>query len=144
MLRTDDRVNLRKLFDELAASAEGARPSEIEDRLRAACRARRVQRRWRLGAGVAACLVMAGGWGWHFAQRPALAMANPKYSGFVALPYAQSDVPLEQAVVIRVDLQPANLEAFGLPAALLPGRNRIQADLLIGQDGIARAVRLAQ
>jgi hypothetical protein len=60
------------------------------------------------------------------------------------LPYAQSDVPMEQTIVIRVNLQPADLRSLGLPATAVSRKGRIKADLLIGQDGIARAVRLTE
>ena len=64
--------------------------------------------------------------------------ANPP--GFFALPYAQSDVPLEHAVVVRVNMPPSEASALGMPFD--PGaRKEISADLLIGQDGMARAVR---
>jgi hypothetical protein len=62
-------------------------------------------------------------------------------NGFIALPYSQSDVPMEQAVIVRVRLQPPEWGAFGLPPAP-PHANAINADLLIAQDGVPRAVRL--
>ena len=143
----DKRVNLDGLLHEIAASAPaGPKPGLIELRLRAACRARRRkrwQRWWISGAGLAACLLLAFGWEGHLSQRAA-ASAETSYTGFLALPYAQSDVPIEQAVVVRVSLRPADLEALGLPPALLVGRQRMPAELLIGQDGMARAVRLGK
>lgn len=150
MSKPDDQVKLQELCRSLAATASGPVSGAIEDRLRMACRARRAeQRKWRYGsmaAGVAACLLVALGWEWHVAHKPTSPGPAPEtnYAGFVALPYAQSDVPMEQAVVVRVNLQPADLAGLGLPPALLVGRSRMHADLLMGQDGVARAVRLSQ
>lgn len=62
-------------------------------------------------------------------------------SGFVALPYAQSEVPLEEAVIIRVDLTPSAWGALNVRPSPKTGGG-IRADLLIGQDGVARAVRV--
>jgi hypothetical protein len=141
----DSQVSLDELLRELAATAGDASLGVVEARLRLACRARRLRRRFRIGAaGLAACLLVGFGLGWRASNRPTLPPAEASYTGFMALPYAQSDVPIEQPVIVRVDLQPADLEALGLPPASMIGRNRMRADLLIGNDGIARAVRLAQ
>ena len=63
---------------------------------------------------------------------------------FIALPYAQSDVPLEQPVIVRVQIPVSELGAIGVRFASMSGGERINADLLVGQDGVARAVRLVQ
>jgi hypothetical protein len=140
----DSQVGLDELVRELAARAGGPSP-RVEARLRLACRARRRRRRFRIGAAsLAACLLLWLGLGWRASNRLTLAPAEASYAGFMALPYAQSDVPIEQPVIVRVELQPADLEALGLPPASVISRNRVHADLLIGNDGIARAVRLAQ
>lgn len=128
---------LRRLGDALAREAGPA----TEQRLIAAFRARRNQSRhaisyWAiLAAGLALSFV------WFRAHhspnpaqpiRPAIDNYASATAGFIALPYAQSDVPLEQAVIVRVKLQLAPASPSGT----------ISADLLIGQDGVARAVRL--
>ena len=65
-------------------------------------------------------------------------------SEFIALPYAQSEVPLEQPVIVRVHIPVSELGVMGVPFAPATGGERIKADLLVGQDGVARAVRLVQ
>jgi hypothetical protein len=137
---------LDSLLKELAATSGGPPPEAIEARLRSACRARRLRCRFRVGAiGLAACLLMAFGLGWRASNRPhRVPISEENYRGFMALPYAQSDVPMEQAVIVRVDVQPADLQGLGLPPGLVFGRTRMHADLLIGNDGIARAVRFPQ
>jgi hypothetical protein len=138
--------SLRRLAETLPRDADAA----TEQRVLAAFRARhrRPQRALLYLTGVAACLALAFAWFLsHSPQRPsqpslAVAGHNAAAAGsFIALPYGQSDVPLEQAVIVRVKLQPSEWAAFGVPVA--PARaNTINADLLIGQDGMARAVRL--
>ncbi len=66
---------------------------------------------------------------------------NTAQAHFIALPYGESGVPLEQGVVIRLDLPSADLVQFGVPPSLRPKSERVHAEFLIGQDGMARAVR---
>lgn len=115
-------------------------------------RSRRMRTWW---AAAAACLALSLGWLW--ARRASTPVerveAHDKYSaataGFIALPYAQSGVPLEETVIVRVNLQPSEWGSLGVPGPLPhtngPHANEmIRADLLVGQDGVARAVRLVE
>ncbi len=70
--------------------------------------------------------------------------AAAAFSGFVPLPYAQSGVPLGQAVVVRVQLRASDLTSLGAPVPAGDPRQRIGADVLIGQDGVARAIHFLQ
>jgi hypothetical protein len=68
---------------------------------------------------------------------------------FVALPYSQSGVPLENPVIVHMTLGRSELGALGVSAAVvnareIGGTEKIHADLLVGQDGVARAVRFVQ
>ncbi len=142
------RMNLRKQLRDLASVPSPPASPAIEARLRAACRDRR-KRQLRhgmrmLALGFAACLLVVLVWEWRASHRPLTPPLTTNYAGFLALPYAQTDVPLEQAIVVRVNLRPADLEALGLPPALVIGKRAMPTDLLIGQDGVARAVRFAQ
>ncbi|MBV8809164.1 MAG: hypothetical protein JO033_10865 [Acidobacteriaceae bacterium] len=69
------------------------------------------------------------------------AVPNTAEAHFIALPYGESGVPLEEGVVIRLDLPAADLAQFGVPPSLRPKSKRVHAEFLIGQDGMARAVR---
>jgi len=139
---TDLQHALRRLAQMLPREAGPA----TEQRVVAAFRARRKRspRAW-IYAALVASLVLASAW---FLSRhplpPTLTPASnyPAAADFMPLPYAQSDVPLEQAVIVRVKLQPSEWVALGVPAAPSKTGTAISADLLIGQDGIARAVRL--
>jgi hypothetical protein len=64
--------------------------------------------------------------------------------GFVALPYSQSGVPLESVVVIRVQMTPWELSSMGVAMPAVESAARFKADVLVGQDGVARAVRLVK
>ena len=140
---------LQKAFRRLAAALPREAGPATEERVLAAFRARskspkRARAFWAIAA--AAALVLA----WFAVQRfgrtsrPAAIAAGGDTSltaGFIALPYAQSDVPLEQAVIVRVNLQPWQWGALDLPVAPARAGDAISADLLVGQDGVARAVR---
>jgi hypothetical protein len=140
-----------QLKDQLRALArsipQNASPA-LEDRLRATFRARINQRRWRYVARVAAAAVIAAGlylaWTQKRGADQETAVNTPVHhsSGFIALPYAQSDVPLEQPVIVRIQIPASQLGGMGMPLAHVAAEEKVNADLLVGQDGIARAVRL--
>ena len=148
-LRDELQAELRDRLRRLAATSPQSAGPEIEDRLLEMFRTRhaRKQRLVRGLAALAACLVLALGVYWFSLQAPrqsarrvAPEIPPSGAAEFIALPYAQSEVPLEHAVVVRVNIPPAQARALGVPFD--PGaRSRISADLLIGQDGMARAVR---
>jgi len=50
-------------------------------------------------------------------------------------------VPLESGRVVRVEVPASTLIAFGLPITAEGIDRPVQADLLLGQDGLARAIR---
>jgi hypothetical protein len=62
---------------------------------------------------------------------------------FVPWPGAQAWPPFESGELMRVDLPVSALPALGLwPPS--PAAGVVQADIVVGQDGFARAVRLVQ
>lgn len=148
--RHDDSIDLASLFGNLAKSSPAAPSQGVESRLRLSLRARRDARRRHQGrilvaaAALAACLLLALAWEMRAPHRVvSLPPQTSGYAGFLALPYAESGVPLEHATVIPVEVQPDDLKALGLPPRYI-GHGKRRADLLIGQDGIARAVRISQ
>ncbi len=62
--------------------------------------------------------------------------------GFVPLPYADTYGPLEAGEIVRVQLGSAALESLGFPVAGADAGQQVLADVLVGQDGLPRAVRL--
>jgi hypothetical protein len=65
-------------------------------------------------------------------------------SGFIALPYAQSDVPLEQPVILHTTIPASELNRIGVIPVHRGTKERVAADLLIGEDGVPRAIRLVE
>ena len=63
---------------------------------------------------------------------------------FYALPDSDALPPLENATVVRVQLPLSSLRLIGFPINEDRAAERIQADVLLGQDGLARGVRLVQ
>lgn len=63
---------------------------------------------------------------------------------FYALPDADIFAPVEDATVIRVQLPRSAMRMVGLPVNEDRASERIRADIVLGQDGIARAVRFVQ
>ena len=63
---------------------------------------------------------------------------------FYALPSASELPPVENAMVVRVQLPMSSLRSMGLSVSEESSAERIQADVLVGQDGLARGVRFVQ
>jgi hypothetical protein len=67
---------------------------------------------------------------------------DPDATAFVALPFAPPVAPSEDQQVVRVRLPRGAMRQFGVMVREDRVREPVQADFLLGQDGIARAVRL--
>ena len=65
-------------------------------------------------------------------------------SSFYPLPVAESLPPLETGMVVRVQLTASSLRLMGVPMNDDQGGEPVEADVLLGQDGLARGVRLIQ
>lgn len=63
---------------------------------------------------------------------------------FYALPDADVFAPVEDGMVVRVQLPRSAMRMIGLPVNEERAAERIRADVVLGQDGIARAVRFIQ
>lgn len=147
--------DLTKQLRSLAEHTPREAGNDVEERLRREFRlhhARKKRRRAYL-AQAAALLIVAFALSFVLLRRearrpPASAAVQDPAQGafrdFVPLPYAESGVPLGNGVVMRVELPVSDLSRLGIPAPPGQTRQRIGADLLIGQDGVARAVRFVQ
>ncbi len=69
--------------------------------------------------------------------RPGLRMDD-----FVALPGAVGLPTFESGRIVRIDLPVSSLPAYGVELVPDAARSEVQADVLVGQDGQARAIRL--
>jgi len=63
--------------------------------------------------------------------------------GFVPVPYAPALAQGEFVTVLREELDPAALVRMGLPADGL-GEDPVMADVMVGEDGFPRAVRVTK
>ena len=70
--------------------------------------------------------------------RLASAPARVPQREFIRLPYAPEFDPYEGGQVVRVSIPGASVRNLGLPVMM----DRVQADVLFGGDGVARAIRL--
>lgn len=65
-------------------------------------------------------------------------------TAFIPLTYAGGGGASEGGMIVRVEVPRATLVALGLPLDPVRGESRVTADLLVGDDGITRAIRLVQ
>lgn len=62
--------------------------------------------------------------------------------GFVAVPTAAGLPRFESGVIVRMSLPVTALPSFGVDISPAESDQPIEADVLVGQDGLARAIRL--
>jgi len=144
----------------LAADGPGEAPPHIEERLKAQFRKHRRRRQF-AAWGPAFSVAVAAGIAlllWVQSQKPkpapvtAVVTANAVApvadeeadASFYPLPEAEALPAVENAMVVRVQLPVSSLQLMGVPVSEERADSSVQADLLLGQDGLARAVRLAQ
>ncbi len=77
-------------------------------------------------------------------SRPRRAVRSEVVSQFYPLPDADMLVPLEYGTVVRMELPRSALRVAGFPVNENRFSERIEADVLLGQDGLARAVRFVR
>jgi hypothetical protein len=63
---------------------------------------------------------------------------------FFPLSYGGDQKPMESGEVIRVQMPRSALIAFGLPLNVERADESVKADLLVGEDGMARAIRFVR
>jgi hypothetical protein len=152
----------RELLDglrELAADGPREGPRYIEERLKTEFRRRKRHRNlltwvpvFSVAAAAAIALLL---WIRSEAPRPAPArasaaahaiapMAEEETDGFYPLPEAEALPAVENAMVVRVELPVSSLQLMGVPVGEESADSNVEADLLLGQDGLARAVRLVE
>ena len=140
----------RELATALAAlrrAAEGASaPESLEAPLLAAFRAAR-RPRWRLAWAAAAAVLLALGLGLalRLGRAPETAAAAAEVATpFIPLPYGAPLADLEGATLVRVTVPRSTLVAVGLPVNGELLDEPVEADLVVGEDGIPRAIRFVQ
>jgi hypothetical protein len=79
------------------------------------------------------------------APRPAQAAAAQEVATeFIPLVQAGPYTQAEEGHLVRVELPRSALASFGLPVNAEAAGDRVKADVLMGQDGIARAIRFVR
>jgi len=61
---------------------------------------------------------------------------------FIVIPYTEPLAPYERASIMRMDLPITAVMAAGLPIGAQDPAERVRADVVVGEDGRARAIRL--
>ncbi|MBV9211199.1 MAG: hypothetical protein JOZ52_11245 [Acidobacteria bacterium] len=79
-----------------------------------------------------------------FATEVASNEAKEIKSDFVPLTYLNTATAMESGIVVRVEVAREKLAALGLPLNLERAGETIKADIVVGDDGVARAIRLVQ
>jgi hypothetical protein len=152
-MNLDERELLEGLH---ALASDGPRqaPVEVEARVlaefRHRCRLRRA-RVWISGAsvGAIAAAIAVLVWIGPVASKPVVipqdqaVLAEETATGFYPLPDADSLPPVESAIVVRLQLPMASLELIGFPINQ-DRADPVEAEVLLGQDGLARGVRLVE
>ena len=64
-------------------------------------------------------------------------------SDFIPLASGLNQTPIESGHLVRVRMPRSALTTFGLPMNIDRANESIKADVLIGDDGVARAIRFA-
>ena len=103
-----------------------------------------IQHRWSpVGLAAAAALLIVTASGVWLAHGVPEATASIRPAGFVPLPNASALPPIESASIVRVSLPVSALPQYGIPISGDIASREVDVELLIAQDGVARAVRLA-
>ncbi len=76
-------------------------------------------------------------------HRQAAARESELATQFYPLVEAGELAPLESGRIVRVEVPVSTLIAWGLPITAESVNQSVQADLLLGQDGLARAIRFS-
>lgn len=77
-------------------------------------------------------------------ERPSAADSMADDEGFIPLPYVDAVSENEPADIVRVAMPRESLLAMGVPVNPDAFGEQIQADILVGLDGTARAIRIAE
>jgi len=73
---------------------------------------------------------------------PSLSAAEAAPDGFIPLPNAERIEPNDDTNLVRVEMPRSALMALGITVSSEGISERVEADVLLGPDGVARAVRL--
>ncbi|HXU83710.1 MAG TPA: hypothetical protein VN914_20090 [Polyangia bacterium] len=139
---SDDRELDRRLAALARAEAEAQAPERVAAALRGQVARRRRRRRAPLVASAGAALVAAVWLVWPAAQPPVLVLAPPARAARLPASFLPigAFTEIEQGRIVRVEVPAGLVVSFGWPLPAEDDRPRA-ADVLLGEDGVARAIR---
>lgn len=136
-LRRLERVSAALDAHAVALSGPGQPP---RDRLIGALGTQRRASWDRIAAAAAACILAAAALWSPIWKRPAVPVQQLA-GGFIALPYSDSNLAEEDGVILRVEVPREALVLAGALASDHTTCDRVPAEVLVGADGMARAIR---
>lgn len=77
-------------------------------------------------------------------KTPSAAKPDRQLAQFTELPFSDTSLPLEEATVVRVQLPAAALRQAGVPVEEDSAGAMLQADVVLGLDGLPRGIRLVK
>jgi hypothetical protein len=91
----------------------------------------------------AAAVILAAGIGFLLLRSPNAPARTPQIAAdaFIDLPYSDENLSGEGAVVLQVELPRSAVALAGIPVSDDPAEGRVKAEVLVGADGLARAIR---
>jgi hypothetical protein len=94
--------------------------------------------RWVLAGVLAASIILSAVWSNRSVPPAPVAASEP---GFVPMPYTVPLSPEEPTTVWRMEIPVTRLRAVGYRVQVADPGAVVEADVLVGQDGRARAIR---
>ena len=87
-----------------------------------------------------------------FGNRPAGGVVNPVNAANPSQEITTEFLPLtygglsqiDEGQVVRIEVPRSALQSFGLPVNVERAGERVKADVLLGHDGVARAIRFVR
>jgi hypothetical protein len=142
--------------DERRLGASPAVEAALTEAVLSIARERRRQQ-WTVTAAAAVLMLAVGSLTWQLATRQLspdavsrVAVSSLEVTGEIGttfFPLAYNDVPAFDGQIVRVDVPREALAAFGLaPAEAMgdPAALTLAADVFVGEDGLARAIRFVR
>jgi hypothetical protein len=77
-------------------------------------------------------------------EREVAALTQETTTEYLPLTYMSDQTALQTGVVVRVEIPRATLLSMGLPMNSDRGNTLVKADVVVGDDGVPRAIRLVQ
>ena len=75
------------------------------------------------------------------APRPPEVLPSQEMADFLPLPFADREEPLGAGAIVRIQLSEGSLGLLGVPVSDPTSSQPVTADVMLGQDGTARAIR---